>query len=84
MAFASSPYVKVGIVLYVHAREGRSDETPARQVSVRPDREASRPEAWAVPVLALVRSGAFAAILLKRFWVRAPKWLSAAIGLALG
>ena len=40
--------------------------------------------AWAVPVLALVWSGALAAILLKLFWVRAPKWLSAAIGLALG
>ena len=40
--------------------------------------------AWAVPVLAVVWSGAFAGILLKLFWVRAPKWLSAAIGLALG
>lgn len=40
--------------------------------------------AWAVPVLALVWSGTFAAILLKLLWVRAPKWLSAAIGLALG
>jgi hemolysin III len=39
---------------------------------------------WAVPVLALVWSGALAAILLKLFWVRAPKWLSAAIALALG
>jgi hemolysin III len=39
---------------------------------------------WAVPVLALVWSGALAGILLKLFWVRAPKWLSAAIGLALG
>jgi len=28
--------------------------------------------------------GAVAAILLKLFWVRAPKWMSAAIGLALG
>ena len=40
--------------------------------------------AWAVPVLALVWSGALAAILLKLLWVRAPKWLSAMIGLALG
>jgi hemolysin III len=40
--------------------------------------------AWAVPVLAVVWSGALLGILLKLFWVRAPKWLSAAIGLALG
>lgn len=40
--------------------------------------------AWAVPVLSVVWSGALAAILLKLFWVRAPKWLSAAIGLSLG
>jgi hemolysin III len=40
--------------------------------------------AWAVPVLALVWSGALMGILLKLFWVRAPKWLSAAIGVALG
>jgi hemolysin III len=40
--------------------------------------------AWAVPVLAVVWSGAFLGILLKLFWVRAPKWLSASIGLALG
>jgi hemolysin III len=39
---------------------------------------------WAVPVLALVWSGALVGILLKLFWVRAPKWLSAVIGLALG
>jgi hemolysin III len=39
---------------------------------------------WAVPVLSVVWGGAFAAILLKLFWVRAPKWLSAAIALALG
>jgi hemolysin III len=39
---------------------------------------------WAIPVLSIVWTGAFAAILLKLFWVRAPKWLSAAIGLALG
>jgi hemolysin III len=39
---------------------------------------------WAVPVLAIVWGGALVAILLKVFWVRAPKWLSAAIGLTLG
>jgi hemolysin III len=39
---------------------------------------------WAVPVLAIVWGGALVAILLKLFWVRAPKWLSAAIGLTLG
>jgi hemolysin III len=39
---------------------------------------------WAVPVLSIVWTGAFLAIMLKLFWVRAPKWLSAAIGLALG
>jgi hemolysin III len=39
---------------------------------------------WAVPVLAVVWSGALGAILLKLIWVRGPKWLSAAIGLALG
>lgn len=39
---------------------------------------------WAVPVLAIVWGGAFAAILLKLLWVRSPKWLSAMIGLGLG
>jgi hemolysin III len=39
---------------------------------------------WAVPVLTVVWSGAALAILVKLFWVRAPKWLSAAFGLALG
>jgi hemolysin III len=39
---------------------------------------------WAVPVLTIVWAGALAAIMLKFFWVRSPKWLSAAIGLALG
>jgi hemolysin III len=39
---------------------------------------------WAVPVLAIVWGGALAAIILKLCWVQAPKWLSAAIGLALG
>jgi len=39
---------------------------------------------WAIPVLSIVWSGAVLAILLKLFWVRSPKWLSAAIGLTLG
>ena len=39
---------------------------------------------WAVPVLVVVWGGALAATLTKLFWVRAPKWLSAAFGLALG
>jgi len=39
---------------------------------------------WAIPVLAIVWGGAAAAILLKLFWVQAPKWLSVAIGLSLG
>jgi hemolysin III len=39
---------------------------------------------WAIPVLAIVWSGALVAILFKLLWVQAPKWLSAAIGLMLG
>jgi hemolysin III len=39
---------------------------------------------WRHTVLAIVWSGASAAILLKLFWVRSPKWLSAAIALTLG
>ena len=39
---------------------------------------------WQVVVLAVVWSGALAAIVLKFVWVSAPKWLAAAIGLALG
>ena len=39
---------------------------------------------WAVPILTVVWTGALIAILLKLFWVQAPKWLSAAIGLTLG
>jgi len=35
-------------------------------------------------VLAVVWAGAVAAILFKFFWVDAPKWLSAVIGVALG
>jgi hemolysin III len=41
-------------------------------------------EGWAVPVLTIVWAGALVATLLKLFWFGAPKWLSAAIGLALG
>ena len=40
--------------------------------------------AWRVTVLAVVWTGASLAILMKLFWVRAPKWLSATAGLALG
>jgi hemolysin III len=39
---------------------------------------------WAIPVLAVVWTGAVAAILLKLFWVQAPKWLSAVLGVSLG
>jgi hemolysin III len=39
---------------------------------------------WAVPVLSVVWGGTIAAIVLKLFWVRMPKWLSAGIGVALG
>jgi hemolysin III len=39
---------------------------------------------WAVPVLAVVWGGALLAILLKLFWLQAPKWLSAVLGLTLG
>jgi len=40
--------------------------------------------AWRPVVLAVVWAGALAAIVLKFVWVHAPKWLAAAIGLALG
>jgi hemolysin III len=39
---------------------------------------------WRLVVLSVVWSGAAAAILLKVCWVAAPKWLAAAIGIALG
>jgi hemolysin III len=39
---------------------------------------------WAVPILAIIWTGALLAIILKLCWVGAPKWLSAAIGLTLG
>jgi hemolysin III len=40
--------------------------------------------AWRVSVLAIVWSGAAVAILMKLFWVRVPKQMSAAIALLLG
>ncbi|HZQ15762.1 MAG TPA: hemolysin III family protein [Gaiellaceae bacterium] len=40
--------------------------------------------AWGVPVLAVVWTGAAAAIVAKLFWVGAPKWVSAVIATALG
>jgi hemolysin III len=40
--------------------------------------------AWAIPILTVVWSGAAAAIVLKVFWLDAPKWLAAVLGLALG
>ena len=40
--------------------------------------------AWRPVVLTIVWTGAIAAIVLKFAWVDAPKWLAAAIGLALG
>ena len=40
--------------------------------------------AWRISVLAIVWSGALAAIVLKLVWVGAPKWLGALIGLTLG
>jgi hemolysin III len=40
--------------------------------------------AWRPVVLTIVWAGAAAAIILKFVWVQAPKWLAAAIGLALG
>jgi hemolysin III len=40
--------------------------------------------AWQVTILAIVWSGAAVAILVKLFWVGAPKWLSASIALGLG
>jgi hemolysin III len=40
--------------------------------------------AWRITILAIVWSGAGIATLMKLCWVHAPKWLAAAIGLALG
>ena len=39
---------------------------------------------WRIAVLAIVWSGALAAVVLKFVWVAAPKWLAAVIGVALG
>jgi hemolysin III len=39
---------------------------------------------WRVVVLTIVWAGAAVAIVLKFVWVAAPKWLAAAIGIALG
>jgi hemolysin III len=39
---------------------------------------------WAAPLLSVVWGGATLAILLKLFWVRAPKWVSTALAMALG
>jgi hemolysin III len=40
--------------------------------------------AWRTSILAVVWSGALAAIVLKVFWCDAPTWVAASIGLALG
>ncbi|HEY5478254.1 MAG TPA: hemolysin III family protein [Gaiellaceae bacterium] len=40
--------------------------------------------AWETVVLAIVWSGCAAAIFIRLFWIGAPKWLSAAVGIALG
>jgi hemolysin III len=40
--------------------------------------------AWRPVVLTIIWAGAGAAIVLKFVWVAAPKWLAAAIGIALG
>jgi hemolysin III len=39
---------------------------------------------WRDTTLAIVWSGAALAVLVKLCWVRAPKWLSAAVGVAVG
>jgi hemolysin III len=39
---------------------------------------------WRITILAIVWSGAAAAILVKLFWVDAPKWLAVAIAVTLG
>jgi hemolysin III len=40
--------------------------------------------AWRVAVLAIVWTGAGLSVLLKLFWCDGPKWLAAALGIALG
>jgi hemolysin III len=42
------------------------------------------PPTWAVVVLSIVWSGCAVAIVLKFVWVDAPKWLAAAVAVALG
>ena len=39
---------------------------------------------WRIVVLAIVWTGATAAVLLKLVWIDGPKWLGAVIGIALG
>jgi hemolysin III len=39
---------------------------------------------WGRAILAVVWTGALAAILMKCFWVDAPKWLAVVVGVALG
>jgi hemolysin III len=39
---------------------------------------------WRVPFLAVVWTGALAAVALRFLWVDAPKWISAVLGIALG
>jgi hemolysin III len=40
--------------------------------------------AWRITVLAIVWSGAFASIVMRIVWARAPKWVAAVLGVALG
>ena len=40
--------------------------------------------AWQTVVLAIVWSGCAAAIFIRLFWIGAPKWVSATVGIALG
>jgi hemolysin III len=40
--------------------------------------------AWRIVVLSVVWSGAAAAIVLKLVWIDSPRWLAAALGIALG
>jgi hemolysin III len=40
--------------------------------------------AWSITILAVVWSGALAAILFKFLWVDAPKWLATTLAIALG
>jgi hemolysin III len=39
---------------------------------------------WRIVVLAIVWTGAAAAVVLKLVWIDGPKWLGAVIGIALG